>query len=451
MNPITRLSGAAIVVALFAVACAPSAGTGELQQSQGSPPNETTPPSTATSVPIDQGSCPPATGATPWADDIAVHTEVIQDGDSTTPRIEATRYPHPSYEGKPWSQWGQGLVTRDGRFLSAIGDHIGPDGNSFIYVFEPDTGELRLISDVLSHVEHQPGEFGFGKIHAQMVQGPCGEVFVSTYWGTRRNLTYTETYRGDHLLAIDPSAETVRAITVVQEEHGVPSLATSQDGRLLYAEAVNPLANEKQGKFVVIDVDTDEKVFSDSDALNGFRAIAVDARGRAYYSVGSGKLRVYDPDTNSATDYSVTIPGEFLRAATEPDADGVVYAVTKNPAQFFTLEPAGTTRDLGSALDYTASLALDQGTSTVYWVPGAHGRSWTMGSPLMALDTRTGEQSIVVKLDPLVREAMGLRVSGTYAIAIDAEAKRLFIGMNVSEEADDSGFGDVILVVVTLP
>ena len=32
-------------------------------------------------------------------------------------------------------------------------------------------------------VEHEPGAWGYGKIHAQMVVGPCGEVYVATYWG----------------------------------------------------------------------------------------------------------------------------------------------------------------------------------------------------------------------------------------------------------------------------
>ena len=35
--------------------------------------------------------------------------------------------------GEPWSQWGQGVVLDDGRFISAVGDHRGRDGNAYVY------------------------------------------------------------------------------------------------------------------------------------------------------------------------------------------------------------------------------------------------------------------------------------------------------------------------------
>ena len=58
--------------------------------------------------------------------------------------------PDPAYEGNPWSQWGQGIVLADGRFLSAIGDHCGEDGNSYLYSYDPATSTLTQFADVLS-------------------------------------------------------------------------------------------------------------------------------------------------------------------------------------------------------------------------------------------------------------------------------------------------------------
>ena len=133
-------------------------------------------------------------------------------------------YPGPAETGNPWSQWGQGIVMDDGRFLSAVGDHLGVDGNSYLYEFDPATGRLTTIADVLSIVDHQPGAWGYGKIHAPMVAGPCGEVYAATYWGTRRDLVYGDGYEGDLLLRLDPDARTISPLPAPAPGYGVPSM-----------------------------------------------------------------------------------------------------------------------------------------------------------------------------------------------------------------------------------
>ena len=156
--------------------------------------------------------------------------------------MRAAVYPGPAETGNPWSQWGQGAVTADGRFLSAVGDHLGADGNSYVYEFDPATGRLTLVTDVLSLVDHQPGAWGYGKIHAQMVPGPCDQVYVSTYWGTRDDLVYGEGYDGDLLLRIDPTARTTGVLGVPVPGHGTPSMGGAPALGLLYGEATDPVS-----------------------------------------------------------------------------------------------------------------------------------------------------------------------------------------------------------------
>jgi len=92
-------------------------------------------------------------------------------------------YPRPDYDGDPWSQWGQGVVLPDGRVISAIGDHLGRGGNSFIFVFDPATGVMTRVADVADSLSHPAESWGFGKVHGQMVLGEDGDVYFSTYWG----------------------------------------------------------------------------------------------------------------------------------------------------------------------------------------------------------------------------------------------------------------------------
>ncbi len=399
----------------------------------------------------DPQACDDRATDVPWASEVSATAVVLSEGSDTTPRVEAVIYPHPDYDGEPWTQWGQGLVLDDGRYLSGIGDHQGRDGNSYLYEYDPATKTLTQIADVLAIVDHAPGDWGFGKIHAQMVQGPCDSVLVSTYWGTRRDIEFTAGYQGDLLLSIDPQRRTVSTRGVVYPEHGVPSLAASPDGRLLYAEAVDPFGDDA-GVFVVRDAAEGTTVFVDDDPAHiGYRSIAVDTDGRAFYSIGGGRLAVYDPESNTRSELDAKLPGDWLRAVTQPDAHGTLYGVTRDPEVFFALDPDGTVRTLNEALGYTTSVALSPDGTTLYSVPEAHGGAWEIGAPLMAVDTTTGEAEVVIELQPLAEENLGMRLGGTYNVAIDKEGRAIYLGMNVSDASDDSGFGEVVLIIVTLP
>jgi len=448
-NAGTQLRMVLLVLSIGVFACSPE--TDDVADATRA--REANGPATTAPAPADnREGCEGLATDVPWATDVQETSIVLAEGDDVTPRIEAVIYPHPDYEGSLWSQWGQGLVLDDGRHLSAIGDHLGRDGNSHLFEYDPATGTLTQIMDVLSIAEHTPGDWAFGKIHAQMVRGPCNTVMVTTYWGARRNIEFTAGYRGDVLISIDPQRRTVGTRGVMHPDHGTPSLAASPDRRLLYAEAVDPLHDGDAGAFVVRDAADGTTIFLDDDPAHiGYRSIAVGADGRAFYSIGDGGLAVYDPRTNTRSRLESRLPGEWLRAATEPDGRGVVYGVTTDDDVFFALDPDGTVRTLTEALGYTTSLALSADGTTVYSVPYAHGQSWRIGAPLMAMDTATGEQEIVVELQPLAEKHLGMRLGGTYNVAVDQQRGTIYIGMNAGDAASDDGFGEVVLLIVTLP
>jgi hypothetical protein len=362
-------------------------------------------------------------------------------------RILATVYPTPDYDARLWSQWGQGIVLPDGRFLSAIGDHEGRDGNSYFYIYDPQTQEITMISDVLSLTDHLEGDWGFGKVHAQMVSGPCGDVYVTSYWGTRSGLEFGPSYTGDILIRIDQQSETIENLGTLIPGYGVPSLAISPDGGILFAEGADPPGDG--GVFVARDLKTGEEIFRDEDSEHtGFRALAVDMEGRAYYSMGAGRLRRYDPTSGEVTEIADPMPGEFLRAATAPDENGTILAVTQDEPTFFTLDANGRPAQLGPAPGYTTSLARDG--DLVYFIPDAHGGAWESGTPVMVLDVATGEQRVLVRLNDLAEQELGLRLGGTYNIAVDPERRRLFIGLNAAPPDSGSTFGSVVLIAVDL-
>lgn len=445
-----RTAGIVLAMSLVAGSCAGGSGTATTSPGESDSRVTTTrapsstEPSDAPATVASSASCPQLP-ATTWAAELSATTvPLLDEGDIT---VEAVVYPHPDYEGKPWSQWGQGFATSDGRFFSAIGDHLGLDGNSYVYEFDLTTKTLTLIADVGQVLGHEPGSWGYGKVHGQMVEGPCG-IYLSSYWGKRKDIVFDDHYRGDRLMVLDPEARTIADVGVIADGHGVASLASDPAEGLIYAEAVDPLAEERSGSFVVLDASGGE-IFRAPKSI-GFRAMAVDAEGRAYFSTGGGTLAVYDPAVNSVDGELRGLPGDWLRAATAPAPDGTVYAVTREPDAMFAIEPGGTVRSLGPVRGYVATLAMSPDGGQVYYIPHAHGQSWTEGTPLIVVDTASGEEIELLSLNEAAERELGLTLGGTYNMVMAPDGRTLFIGMNANDAGEKSTFGTVVLLIVHL-
>lgn len=465
MTPVLRLTGGLcasvprrspakrrLVGILAAVIVAGACGSGtESADRRGDAPagSADEPPAAAQPGDCERGR-PPAEPEGPSAEAVP-----LQEAEAEHPAVEAVVYPRPDYEGDPWSQWGQGLALPDGRFLSAIGDHLGPDGNSYLFVYDPSTGRMTRFGDVLSHTDHSDGEWGYGKIHGQIVPGACGEAFFATYWGSDRRIEYGGSYRGDLLFRLDTATLEMELLDVPLPEHGIPSLAGSEPDGLVYGEAPVPspdtATGSKDGAFFAYDVAAGEVVFrADDERLNGFRNVLVDAGGTAYLSADGSQLLAYEPGANELRPHPERLPGGLLRASTRPASDGTVYGVTEDPDRLFLFRPDGQIEDLGPAQGYTTSVALHPDGERFFYVPGAHGKDRDPAVPLIAVDTTTGEQTTVVELNNLVEEKLGLTLGGSYNVAVDPSGERVYVGFNAGRDPDDR-WGEVVLVVVRLP
>jgi hypothetical protein len=411
------------------------------------------------SATVSKAGCGPVRPAAA-PDGPSASAEIVQRGDGE-PTIAMVRYPRPDRPpggSNPWSQWGQGLVLRDGRFLSAMGDHRGQDGDSYLFVYDPERAQLTRFADVQSATDYKPGDWGFGKIHGQIVPGPCGDVYFATYWGTRGDIQYNERYRGDELFRIDPSTLALQALGAPVEKHGIPSLAGLGGNGLLYGEAVDPFSQQsrghEEGAFFVYDVRNRRVVFrSDVREHSTFRNVLLDGQGRAYVAGENGALLEYEPGTSELRDAGVRLPGGGpLRASTRPGPDGTVYGVTQGddgPSMFFALSRDGTVRNLGAARGYTPSMALEADGSRFYYVPGGHGDSYTQGTPVIAVDTKTGDQQVVARLNDLGEEHLGLTLGGSYDVALDTKRHVLYVGLNAGETRDRP-WGEVVLAILSL-
>ena len=105
-----------------------------------------------------------------------------------------------------------------------------------------------------------------------MTPGPCGDVYVTTYWGDDTDIRYEGSYQGDALLRIDPDSLAIESLGVPVPEHGLPTLAGWQ-GQVLYGEAVDlgvlgPTSIQRASH---VEPDEDGRWWSDLSPVNGPR------------------------------------------------------------------------------------------------------------------------------------------------------------------------------------
>jgi len=444
-----------VAFALVAACGGSDDGGGEAAPDDNAAAADDTPTTTAPPASNGGDGCPAATAPEP-VDGPSATLEPIGEADGVT--VSAAVYPLPEGEGNPWSQWGQGVLLPDGRFVSALGDHLGRDGNSWFYEFDPATNALTRTADVAASLGHEPGDWGYGKVHAPMVLGPCDEVLTATYWGTRTDLVIGGSYQGDHLLRYDSAAHQLSSLGVPVDGFGIPSLAISPDRRWIFGEAVDPATptDDDAGAFFVADATTGEVTFrDDSPDHAGFRTVLVTGNGEALYAAQGGSLFGYTPGSDATRRLEGVLPGERMRTSSPRAPDGTAYGITVEPDALFQVAPDGAVTDMGPVEGYTASLALSPDGGTLYYVPGAHGDAYEAGAPLIAVDTATGEHSTVVEMQDMVASALDLRFGGTYNVVVDPGGKRLYIGANAGPASpageDDDTFGTIVLVVVDLP
>ena len=91
----------------------------------------------------------------------------------TPPTVEFHYYDCQTYEGKPWSVWGDGLAVGD-KYYSPVGDHLSPMGNAFVYEYDAKSKQLKKLVDVRSVLKRPDGWYTPGKIHSQLGLGKDG-------------------------------------------------------------------------------------------------------------------------------------------------------------------------------------------------------------------------------------------------------------------------------------
>ena len=347
------------------------------------------------------------------------------------PTVDFLYYPCQTYPGKPWSNWGDGCAA-GGKYYSAIGDHLAPAGNAFVYEYDPAARKLRLLAEVRKVLALPEGHYAPGKVHSRIDLGGDGWLYYATHRGSTRVTTDQYHYQGDWILRTHPPSGKTEIVA-----HGpvgkqcIPCSVLDGERMIFYGSTQAGDVKDKRHTFFAYDVKARKLLYRGYGGPGRYFLFAR-STGRVYFTPDlAGTLHRYDPAAGGGP---VALNVEMgLRAATRETPDGAIYAVSgKGEAMLYRFDVrTEKVRKLGPAAvgsqTYITSLDADPAGRYLYYVPGAHGGSHQDGAAVVQFDVRTRKKKVVAYLHPFLRKHCGYTTIGTFSTAVSAKGDKLYI------------------------
>lgn len=357
----------------------------------------------------------------------------------TAPKVEVMYFPEQTYAGNPWSVWGDGVAV-NGKYYSAIGDHKAPDGNAYVYEYDPETRTLKCVVELQKVIKLPEGHYRPGKIHSRIDLGKDGCLYFSTHRGSTRITTDEYHYKGDWILKYDPRIDTTEIVA-----HGpagkqcIPTSVLDPERMIFYGGTAPGDYSDKRVGFFAYDVANGKLLHQEWEGAYRYFILA-NSTGRVYFAPSDEHpLKRFDPaEGGPAKELGITIG---LRAATQETSDGIVYTVSGKGDLYAFDVKTEKAKTLGNAAvgtnTYIASLDADATGRYLYYVAGAHGGGDRDGTPIVQYDLKTKTKKVLCFLHPTVGEKTGYVPTGTYSLAVDPEGDKLYITWNGNRSGPD--------------
>ena len=347
------------------------------------------------------------------------------------PTVDFLYYPGQTYKGNPWSNWGDGVAVGE-KYYSAIGDHLGPAGNAFVYEYDASTKTLRRLLDLRGVLKMPEGHYTPGKIHSRLDLGDDGWLYFATHRGSTRVTVDKYHYKGDWILRHHPPSGKTEILS-----HGpvgkqcIPCSVLDPKRLIFYGSTQAGDTRDPRNLFFAYDT-KGRKVLTRTYGGPGRYMIFARSTGRVYYTPGlAGKLHRFDPRKACPP---VALDSEIgLRAATKETPQGFVYTVSTRPEATiyrFETRTEKVTKLARAAVgkrSYITTLDADPRGRYLYYVPGAHGGSHEDGVAVVQFDVKTRRKKVLAFLYPFLRDKVGYTPIGTFSTAVSAGGDKLYV------------------------
>lgn len=363
--------------------------------------------------------------------------------------------PEGSHVG-PWSNWSQANYYKPtGKFYSSVGDHGQYDAHLYIVEYDPATKTIKISPEINRVLGRKSTEFGEGKIHGWLDFYPPNSpnFWFCTYWTKYpepEEKDYVTGYQGGHIMSYN-----VETGDIV--DYGVPMIRASWPYHRVDTRRGMLYAVGMFGEFLAWDI-KEQKTHWAGYLPEGMdwweRAILIDEKTGMVYTSNRNEsdtkkhIIKYDPFKNRFFKLACHVPknnvpikrgieGSYnhMRAQTaQRGPDGLFWAITYT-GELFTFDPENEEIvekgiNWPGEQRYTCAMARSPKGRYIYYLPGAHGKSFLDGSPLIQYNTETEEKKVLAFLYPYYNKKYGYTTGGTSTIKLDDKGERLFIQMN---------------------
>jgi hypothetical protein len=338
-----------------------------------------------------------------------------------------------------WSSWGDISVASDGTVYCGIGDHgndVGGDARCFIYRWFPDRKELRQVVDMSKVVAPRAGQPAWSKVHAKIDEAPDGKIYFSCTLndGNRAKLPqyqWNDELPGGQLYQFDPSTGQTRVFANLPAKRCTATSILDRKRNTWWCNLEAGDGNALWG----LDLATKQVVGTSPDGSVSFNRNFALARDGSIYFNGDGGIWKFDSTSRQLTKTGSELPDSpGMRASTFESSTSVIYGAAHGSNQLFEYRPAtDELKLLGPtwlAGEYTTVTVLSPDERFVYYVPGAHGRAFSYGTPVIQYEIASGRRKIIVFLAEAIERERDYVPAGTYGVKLSADGGTLFVNFN---------------------
>jgi hypothetical protein len=384
----------------------------------------------------------------------------------------------------PWSNWSQAVFhAKTGKFYSSVGDHGAYDAHTYIVEYDPASKTVRCLPEINHVLGRTADQFGEGKIHGWLDFYPQGSsnLWFCTYWAKYpepEERDYATGYDGGHIMSLNVETGDIVDYGVPIKRASYPYHRVDTRRGIMYAVGMF-------GEFLAWDINAQKTLWAGylPEGLTWWnRAIMIDEETGFAYTTNMEKgdtaqhFIKYDPAKNRIFKLAAQTPmqpafgpklparrSEMRAQTSRRGPDGLFWGVSRD-GELFTFDPVKEeVVDKGvnwpGEEKYTTSMARSPKGRYVYYLPGAHGESWSDGSPVIQYDTVTGTKKVLAFLHPYFYKKYGYTMGGTFSISLDTEGARLFVLMNggfvdleeMAKTPDSGIFGHCSALLIHIP
>lgn len=339
-----------------------------------------------------------------------------------------------------WSSWGDIALASDGRVYCGIGDHgddAGGDARCFLYRWDPESRSLTQIVDMNQVVPPRPGQPAWSKVHAKIDEGADGKVYFccTLNAGNRagdERYGWTRELPGAQLYRFDPETGQTDVFANLPPKRCTATSRLDRQRNIWWCNLEAGSGDALYG----LDLATRKVVFQSEDGEVGFnRNFALLSDGSVLFNSTEGRLALAGESLPGITQTGVAFEGtQGMRASTRESSDHWIYGSTHGTNQLFRFHT--TTRKielLGSNWltgQYTTVMVLSPDERYLYYLPGAHGKAFLHGTPVIQFELATGTRKVLAFLAEGLEENTGFVPGGTYGIKLSEDGGTLYVNFN---------------------